>query len=83
MIPHLVVSTDEPGVLVDEVRVLQKGQKCLNVVDYFLFIMALADGYQDYIRMNVFYVSNCKLSEPNLLSISLTVIPQNLQSGIL
>ena len=33
MIPHLVVSTDEPGVLVDEVRVLQQGQELLDVVD--------------------------------------------------
>ena len=33
MIRHLVVSTDEPGVLVDEVRVLQQGQELLDVVD--------------------------------------------------
>ena len=43
---YLVVSAEKPGVLVDEVRMLQKGQKCLNVVDYFLFIMALADKYE-------------------------------------
>ena len=81
MIRHLVVSTDEPGVLVDEVRVLQQGQELLDVVDdgRLVVFLVMSTVKSLVYRERDIYIRNCKLSEPNLLPVSLRIISQSLQ----